>query len=125
MKTRPPSGTPPWHRPTLSTVQDVIASDGVISLSTNTTFLNQTAPKDQNDLTVAYEATIPDGNYIDQRKMIQIQGDAVENTALWRVFGNFVGFVTALLDKDGQSLELVWDGKGWHKIGGNATAEDQ
>lgn len=123
--TCPPSPIPPWHRPVVSPITDTLVEDGFISLQTATTFLNQTADKDVEDPTVAYTATLADGNYIQQRKMIQIPAAAVESTALWRVTGNFVGFVSLLFNKLGHSAELIWDGAGWHFNGGNAEKEDQ
>jgi hypothetical protein len=95
-----------------------------VSLNTNTTFLNTTTPKDAGDPAVPYIATLADGNYLQQRKSIMVPAATVENTALWRVTGNFVGFVSLLFDAIGTSAELIWDGAGWQYLGGNATKED-
>ncbi len=121
----PPSPVPPWHRPTVSPVTDTLVADGNISINTATTYLNQTADKNLSDPTEAYEAVLADGNYKQQRKMIQIPASAIESTALWRVTGNFVGFVSLKFNSLGHSAELIWDGEGWHFNGGNAEKEDQ
>jgi hypothetical protein len=123
--TCPPSPIAPWQRPTVSPITDTLVGAGAISLATVTTYLNQTAPADEEDPTVAYGVTLADGNYKQQRKIIQVPAPAVPGTALFRVTGNFVGFVSLLFDDYGQSVELIWDGYGWHKVAGNATAEDQ
>jgi hypothetical protein len=121
----PTSPIPPWHRPIVTPVVDTLVGDGAISLATDTSYLAQTAPKNPSDLTVPYVVTLADGNYKRQHKQIFIPADKVENTAKWRVTGNFVGFVSLFFDDVGQSAILMWDGSGWHKVGGQATTEDQ
>lgn len=124
--TFPPSPVPPWHRPPVAPVTHTLVEDGAISLNTNITYLNQTAPKDAEDETVPYIATIGAPLYPQQRKTIMIPATAVEDTAVWRVTGNFVGFVALKFDKFGQSVELMSGGDGyWMVLGGNATKEDQ
>jgi hypothetical protein len=108
----------------VSPITDTLIVDGAISLNTSTTFLNSTEPKDPSDLSVPRIAVLPDGNFIQQRKMILIPAASVNNTAVWRVTGNFVDAVSLKFDQFGQSSELVWDGTKWHVIG-NATKEDQ
>lgn len=124
MITTPPSPVPPWHRPVVSPTSETLSTDGAISLATLTTYLNQTAPSDPEDELVPYVAVLPDGNYNQQTKDIIIPATAVENTALWRVNGNFVGFIALLFDDVRQSVSLKWDGAGWHFIGGNAGKTD-
>lgn len=123
-RTFPPSPTPPWSRPPINPITHTLTDEGEISLGTLTTYLNQTAPIDSEDETIPYVVTLADGSYLQQRKVIQIPGSAIENTARWRVTGTFAGFVSLLLDRLGHSAELIWDGSAWHLSGGNATRED-
>lgn len=127
--TFPPSPIPPWHRPVVSPVTQTLLDGGVISLNVNTTYLNQTTPKNPEDLAEAYECSLADGNYPQQRKTIQIWPAAVSTTAVWRVTGNFVDAVALRFDKLGQACDLIWagdaEGGSWSVLGGNATKEDQ
>lgn len=124
--TFPPSPTPPWARPVVSPVNHTLVEDGAISLNTITTFLNSTEPKAEvDDVVPPHIATIAAPNHSGQRKIIQIQSGTVENTVVWRVNGNFVGFVALQLDSLGQSVELLSAEDGfWHVIGGNAEKLD-
>lgn len=118
-----PSPTPPWHRPVQSPdVQTMNGEnyDNVIGLNYDTTYLDTDKPKDSNDLNVAHEATLPDGNYKRQIKRIYIPKGKENTTALWSVTGTFVGFTSLKFNTLGRAAVLEWDGAGWHLIGGNA-----
>lgn len=119
-----PSKVPPWHRPVISPSKETLTEDGTISLNVQTTYLDQTTPKDAEDLTVPYEVVLEDGNYDQQTKDIQIPSPSVENTAVWRVTGNFVGFVALGFNDVCQSVGLKWDGSAWHYMSGNAQKLD-
>ena len=122
--TCPPSPIPPWHRPTVMPITHTLVEDGAISLNTNTTYLDCVTLKNPGDPTEPYIATLADGNYQQQRKAIMIPAGSVAETAPWRVTGNFVGFVSLGFNDVGQSVELIWDGAGWHYVSGNAIKED-
>ena len=119
-----PSPLPPWSRPVQTPQIQTLTTDGDIVLSMDTTLLDQVTPKDADDPTAAYDLVLPDGNYQRQHKTIVILAQDVPNLpASFRVSGRFVGFTSLLFNGLGQSALLMWDGAGWHQIGGNATAE--
>lgn len=119
-----PTPLPPWSRAVQTPQIQTLDEDGAILLTMDTTFLSQTTPKDATDLAVAYDITLPDGNYQRQNKIILIPAGSIPNlTATFRVTGTFAGFTSLLFDSLGQSAVLLWDGAGWFLVGGNATAE--
>lgn len=122
--TIPPSPTPPWDRLAVAPIAQTLTEDGEASLTTQTTYLNQTAPKDVDDESVPYDVTLPDGTYNQQTKQFIIPATAVETTARWRVTGNFIDFVALEFDSVHQLAGLVWDGSRWHMATGNATKAD-
>lgn len=122
MITSAPSPVPPWHRPVVSPEHQLLTTDGAISLASQTTYLSQTTKKDPE--TDPYVATLEDGNYDQQTKDLQIKAVDVENTAPWRVTGNFVDAIALGFDDVHQSASLKWDGSAWHMIGGNAQKLD-
>lgn len=120
----PPSPVAPWQRPAVSPVAQTLAGDGTASLSAVMTYLDSTTPKDAEDESVPYVVALPDGNHKQQMKNFQIPSASIENSARWRVEGNFAGFIALELDSLGQQAVLSWDGAAWHLIGGSATKSE-
>ena len=123
--TCPPSQIPPWARPPVSPITHTLVEDGPISLNTNTTYLDSTTPKDEDDASVPYIATLGAPLYPQQRKTIMIPASTVATTALWKVTGPFVGFVSLLFNDIATVVELVSSEDGyWCYLGGTALKQD-
>lgn len=122
---KPTSPPPPYARPTQSPVTDSIVGDGAISLATDTSFLEQSTPKNTEDESEAYAVTIASGAYKRQTKQVFVPASIGEDTALFRLTGTFADCVALLFNDVGQSAVLVWDGGAWHVVGGNAVKEYQ
>lgn len=120
----PPSPVPPWHRPVVAPIAQTLTEDGTISLNTLTTYLSQTTPKDDGDLLDPYVVVIPDGNWNGQTKNILIPATDVATTAVWKVTGNFVGFVALGFNDTNQSVGLEWNHGAWAYMSGNAQKID-
>jgi hypothetical protein len=113
----PPSPLPPWARPVQSTVTQLLQDAGNISLNNQTTFLDAGAGS-------GLAITIPDGNYVDQYKTIQVVSARVGVSAdceTWTLAGTFAGFTTLTFDNIGYIAQLKWDGDAWVFLSGNAT----
>ena len=121
-----PSPVPPWHRPVQSpdtqTINESLVEDG-ISLNNDVTYLDSIVPFDSTNEALAYEVTLPDGNYKRQIKRIFIPNANYGTTAAFEVVGTIVGATKLRFDKEtgGTSVVLEWDGSAWHLIGGNAA----
>jgi hypothetical protein len=123
--TCPPSLIPPWHRPPVSPITHTLVDEGAVSLNTNTTYLDSTTPKDSEDLSVPLIATIGAPLYPQQRKTIMIPAATVATTAVWKVTGSFVGFVSLLFNDLATVVELVASEDGyWEFLGGSALKQD-
>jgi hypothetical protein len=112
-----PSPTPPWARPVMSPMTESLQGDGTISLTVDTTYLDQTAAKDDGS---PYAILLPDGNFIRQYKTLFVPKPNETSSALFRVTGTFTGFGTLLMGPTRTAAMLQWDGHGWHWVGGNA-----
>lgn len=118
-----PTPLPPWSRPVQTPQIQTLDADGDILLAMDTTYLSQTTPKDSEDATAAYSVALPDGNYERQNKIILVPKGDIPTSAAFRVTGTFAGFTSLLFSSIGQNAVLMWDGAGWHMLGGNAEAE--
>lgn len=119
-----PSPVPPFHRDTQSPQTQTLMGDGAISLTMDTTYLVQDAPKDPQNPDTPYALTLANGSFKRQVKRIYVPNANADTTAKFEVSGTFVGSATLLFSPIGWSAVLEWDGSGWHLVGGNAEPQN-
>lgn len=120
MRTTSPIPAPlaPWLKPVQSPAVQICTGADTIDLGSDVTFLQQTAP--QAGGAAPYALVLPGGNFIRQYKSIFVTGANQVTTAEFAVSGSFVGFKSLLFNNASFSAVLLWDGSGWHMVGGNA-----
>lgn len=112
-----PSPDAPWRRSNQLISYEVITNTANISLTANPTLLQKVISSPSVPVTLA----LPNGNQINQSKIILIDSADRATTEVFNVTGTFNGFTSLQFDSAGFHAILVWSGNAWNFVGGNAT----
>lgn len=89
---------------------ETITGDATLNLDTLVSLLDQTTGG-------PYSLTIPDGNYIGEKKIILAKN---LNSATFELSGTILAWNTIEFRGIARAAIMFWDGAGWHFIAGDA-----
>jgi hypothetical protein len=119
----PPTPLPPFHRSAARTTYGTVTGSGNVSLANEVSILRQTA-LNPLDSSLPYELVMPSGTFNGQRHQFLVAGDLAYTTTRFVVTGAFVNFNALFFNTIAHSAWVMWDGAGWHVIGGNVADDD-